>query len=75
MSWDSKVKQWQNDEVTKAFTENLWEALAELHTKLIYAAPQDFQQLQGLARAYLDMLNIIDEGDITDPWKQLKDGE
>lgn len=65
MSWGEKVEEWKSSEVTLALKEDIEEALDGLRNKLIYEdKAETVYRLQGLCQAYLDVLNIITNGDL-----------
>lgn len=65
MLWADKVERWRADEVTKAYLDNLLEAVTSLQNQLIYE-PDDRKVavMQGMARAYLDMIETVEQGEI-----------
>lgn len=68
MLWDEKVEAWKNNEVTKALIANIDEAKVELMNKLVYVENDEiFRQIQGLIRAYMDISDIIENGDLKEP--------
>lgn len=63
MRWGDKVEVWKASEVTKAYRENLMGAIAELQNAMPYEENMDkLRIMQGMMRAYLDMLDVLDEG-------------
>lgn len=64
MLWADKFKEWKHDDVTQAFRQNVFSAITEVREKLVYA--EEFAEccrLQGLARAYMDMLELLNSGE------------
>lgn len=68
MLWEDKVENWRNDEVTKAFLNELRCDLEELNAKLINASdPTEIWRLQGMCRAYQAVLDIPEKDGIENP--------
>lgn len=63
MPWEDKVAEWQSDEVTKAFMDEVAEDLANLQQQLIES--DDLTQvrlLQGMCRALMGVLGMPQDG-------------
>lgn len=68
MLWADKVKEWASSEVTKALRESCVDAIGELSYKMAYEeGDRKLAVMQGMVRAYLDIISILDNKDLEEP--------
>lgn len=61
--WEDKVAEWQSDEVTKAFMDEVAEDLTNLQQQLIESDdPIQVRLLQGMCRALMGVLGMPQDG-------------